>query len=330
MKFIVLGLAGLVGIASAATSRRSEVWTQAQVEAAGIAFKGNFSNSHDLLESPENGFPTAYNWCNVNGVSYCTRTRNQHIPQYCGSCWAHGAISALGDRLKIARKGAFPDVDLSVQHVLNCANVGSCYGGSVDGPYQWMADISSKTGSGIAYESGNPYLACSADVKYGLCANQDWSCSALNVARACNTFPESGGKCVGLSRYPNATVSDFGSISGVDAMQKEIFARGPISCGIDGGAITGYTSGIITDTDASGGVDHVISVVGWGLDAKSEKQYWIVRNNWGESWGNMGFAYVEMGINAVHLEEQCAWAVVGSWTDVTNQSHCSEDGTKCV
>ena len=56
----------------------------------------------------------------------------------CGSCWAHGAISALGARIKIARKGQGVDVNLAVQHVLNCANVGSCHGGSVDGPYQWM------------------------------------------------------------------------------------------------------------------------------------------------------------------------------------------------
>jgi len=287
------------------------------------------SNSHELLQVPD-ALPTEYNWCNVNGTNFCTRTRNQHIPQYCGSCWAHGAISSLGDRLKIARKAQWPDIDLSVQHLLNCGDVGSCYGGSVDGPFQWMQSISESTGSGIAYESQQPYLACTADSNFGLCKGQDWSCNALNTARACDTFPEDGGKCVGLSRYPNATVSDYGSISGAAAMQKEIFARGPISCGIDGAAITDYTGGIITDTDQSGGVDHVISVVGWGYDTKSSSQYWIVRNNWGESWGYMGFAYVKVGINAVHLEEQCSWAVLGSWTDIQNQSHCNEDGTKCI
>jgi cathepsin X len=325
MKF-ALALLALVGAVSA---RKSELWSQAQTEAHGIVFKGNFSNSHDLLEVDVDSLPNAYNWCNVNGTNYCTRTRNQHIPQYCGSCWAHGAISSLGDRIKIARKGAWPDIDLSVQHVLNCAGVGSCYGGSVDGPFQWMQSISSSTGSGIAYESQQPYIACSSDSNFGLCKGQDWSCNALNVARACNTFPEDGGKCVGLSRYPNATVTDYGSISGAAAMQKEIYARGPISCGIDAAPIVGYTGGIITDTDPSGGVDHVISVVGWGYDDKSASQYWIVRNNWGESWGYMGFMYVKMGINAVHLEEQCSWATLGSWTEMDNQSHCTEDGTKC-
>ena len=61
----------------------------------------------------------------------------------------------------------------------------------------------------------------------------------------------------------------------VDTIQ----ARGPIACGIDASPILKYTSGIATDKGE--GVDHVISVVGWGKDA-DKGQYWIVRNSWGQ------------------------------------------------
>ena len=195
--------------------------------------------------------------------------------RYCGSCWSHGSVSALGDRIKIARKGKGIDINLSVQHMLNCGNVGSCHGGSVDGPYQWIHKLS-RSGTGISYETQNPYLACSSESKDGICPHADWTCTPENIAKTCSTFPESGGKCAGLSKYPNATISEYGSISGADAMAKEIYARGPIACGIDAAPILAYTGGIVSE--AGQFVDHVISVVGWGKDQDSGKQYWIVRN----------------------------------------------------
>merc|ERR1711966_432349 len=245
---------------------------------------------------------------------------NQHIPQYCGSCWAHGSVSALGDRIKIARKGEGIEIDLSVQHMLNCGGVGSCHGGSVDGPYQWISKIS-KTGTGIAYDTSNPYMACSSESQEGFCPHADWTCKAENVARTCSTFPPSG-FCAALDKYPNATISDYGSISGAAAMQKEILNRGPIACGVDAVPLLKYTGGIIEDQGS--GVDHVISIVGWGNDA-AKGNYWIVRNSWGQFWGEMGYFRAKFG--SLNLEEQCAWAVPDAFT--TENYPCYEDGTNC-
>ena len=55
--------------------------------------------------------------CASTGSCDC---RNQHVPQYCGSCFAHGTLSMLNDRLKILKGGGM-DVMLGRQTFLNCA-----------------------------------------------------------------------------------------------------------------------------------------------------------------------------------------------------------------
>lgn len=88
-------------------------------------------DGHDIVESYTSPLPYTYvkdedlpdnfSWGNVNGKSYLTASRNQHIPQYCGSCWAMGALSSLADRIKVSRNASGDDISLSVQYVLNCA-----------------------------------------------------------------------------------------------------------------------------------------------------------------------------------------------------------------
>ena len=78
--------------------------------------------------------PSDWDWRNVNGTgdNWLTESRNQHIPEYCGSCWAHATTSALSDRIKIARNAAWPDVNLSPQNLISNDDQGDdmgCHGG---------------------------------------------------------------------------------------------------------------------------------------------------------------------------------------------------------
>ena len=94
--------------------------------------------------------PKSWDWNNVNGTSYTTTDLNQHIPVYCGSCWAHAAVSTLADRLKIMKlrpggsgplpevKGRTRDIVPSVQAIINCGTAGSCHGGSSSGAFEWI------------------------------------------------------------------------------------------------------------------------------------------------------------------------------------------------
>merc|ERR1719230_1554013 len=102
--------------------------------------------------------------------------------------------------------------------------------------------------------------------------------------------------------------------------------NGPISCGIDAMPLLNYEGGVITTK--GDGMDHVISVVGWGTDPE-KGFYWHVRNSWGEYWGEMG--YVRVATGALNLEDQCSWAVVKDYTapEKNNQFHCHEGGDNC-
>jgi cathepsin L len=67
----------------------------------------------------------------------------------------------------------------------------------------------------------------------------------------------------------------------------EALQDGPITCAIDAGPIVDYTSGIVstpTVTDPNK-LDHEISIVGYATDSATGKDYWLVRNSWGTSWG---------------------------------------------
>lgn len=100
----------------------------------------DYSNPLPFEYIQEEDLPAEFNWADVDGKSYLTKSLNQHLPQYCGSCWAHGAMSALADRIKIARKGKGEDINLSIQYILNCGTdvAGSCYGGSHSGAYEFV------------------------------------------------------------------------------------------------------------------------------------------------------------------------------------------------
>ena len=83
---------------------------------------------HDSVKKSE--LPESLSWADMNGTSYLSPIRNQHIPVYCGACWAHGTTSALADRLNIQRKGKWPQINPSPQVLINCHGGGTCEGGN--------------------------------------------------------------------------------------------------------------------------------------------------------------------------------------------------------
>lgn len=54
---------------------------------------------------PRDQLPAQWDW---REKGLLTTDLNQHIPQYCGSCWAHASMSTIADRIKIMTNGMVP------------------------------------------------------------------------------------------------------------------------------------------------------------------------------------------------------------------------------
>ncbi|CAM9659662.1 unnamed protein product [Choristocarpus tenellus] len=50
-------------------------------------------------------------------------------------------------------------------------------------------------------------------------------------------------------------------------------------------------------------------------------RFWVVRNSWGEYWGEGGWFRIKSGENQLLIESACAWAVPGSWSKLEPHPH---------
>lgn len=272
--------------------------------------------------------PNNFDWRDINGRSFVTADVNQHIPQYCGSCWIHGTIASLNDRFKIQRNGAFPDVMLARQTVLNCVKgfnntpPPGCMGGEPVLIFDHMRQHA------VPDETCNVWKAKQDDKcePFTICNNCDLPAGFLEAVSKPGGDPKELLKqfdftagCRAIESFIGYHVGDYGFIAGPTAttemeMMKEIYAYGPLVCAMDAhdDFMLGYSENVEKHDGVFMGVemddtDHDVEVAGWGETAAGQK-YWIVRNSWGTYWGDAGWFKLARGINQNNIETDCAWA----------------------
>lgn len=122
----------------------------------------------------------------------------------------------------------------------------------------------------------------------GLCSEEDYPYTA-HANKVCMT------NCTDV---PGSIVSSFIDVPpGNEKALLRAIAMQPISVAIQGSQFVFqfYKSGVLTDSSCGshGAVDHGVLAVGYGTDLDTQESYFLVKNSWGETWGDSG--YVKIG-----------------------------------
>ncbi|XP_026120188.1 cathepsin O-like [Carassius auratus] len=198
--------------------------------------------------------------------------RNQ---ESCGGCWAFSVVEAIET---VSAKDSGELQQLSVQQVIDCSykNKG-CDGGSPVGALDWLAQTRLK----LVNEADYPF-----EDKAGIC----------------QYFPQSH---AGVA-VRNYSAYDFSGHE--EVMMSVLVESGPLVVIVDAISWQDYLGGIIQHHCSSHNANHAVLITGY--DTTGEVPYWIVRNSWGTSWGDDGYAYIKIGNDMCGIADNVAAVLV--------------------
>lgn len=237
--------------------------------------KSSSKNQNVQVEKHEDDrvddLPKTVDW-RTKGV--VTPVKNQ---EQCGSCWAFSAVASIEGQHALNTKKL---VSLSEQNLMDCStaegNMG-CEGGLMDQAFQYVIK-----NHGIDTEKSYPYKAIDE-------------------------------KCEYKKKDEGATITGFKDIPTFNekALQNAAAKVGPISVAIDASQMSFqfYSSGVYNEPNCGNqrsDLDHGVTVVGYGT--QNGKDYWLVKNSWGTTWGEKG--YIQMSRNN---NNQCGIATAASY-----------------
>ncbi|KAL0877010.1 hypothetical protein Bca101_026715 [Brassica carinata] len=192
----------------------------------------------------------------------------------CRGCWAFSTVGAVEGLNKIVTGEL---VTLSEQDLINCNKENNgCGGGKVETAYEFIV----KNG--------------------GLRTNHDYPYKAVNGV--CEASLKANNKNVMIDGYEILPANDE------HALRKAV-AHQPVTAVIDSSSreFQLYESGVFDGTCGTN-LNHGVVVVGYGTE--KGRDYWIVRNSWGNTWGEGG--YMKMARNTADPRGFCGIAMRAS------------------
>lgn len=221
-----------------------------------------------LASASADALPSSFSWLAQGKL---TPVRDQGG---CGSCWAFATVGPLESAILIRDNAS---TDLSEQYLVSCNTDGwNCIvGGGTAHPYHQDKVPLGEPEAGAVYETDFPYTASDT---------------------ACNPPHDHPYK---ISSWDFITYE----VADVDAIKDAIYRYGPVKASVCAGPEFSSYTGDIFNTDEAyycggqGTSNHAIVLVGWN-DAE---QAWILRNSWGDWWGEDGYMRIQYGTSNVGI-----------------------------
>ncbi|KAF7847062.1 hypothetical protein BT93_L3398 [Corymbia citriodora subsp. variegata] len=227
-------------------------------------FKARYTGFQAMSKSSKSSTATTFKYQNATEVQYVSPPESANWVDKgvvgdvkdqgdgCGSCWAFSAVGAVESLLAI-KKSVF--ADLSEQQLVDCdkANKG-CKGGRMERAFDYISR------HGIAYEKDYPYK------------NGQGNCNETAASASVTK------------------IDDYYSIPVNERWIERSVSQQPVSVAVDGDSDDfKYYKGGIFSGPCGKKLSHAVLIVGYGRSDSDGKNYWLIKNSWGQQWGEKGY-----------------------------------------
>jgi cathepsin L len=244
--------------------------------------------------------PTELDWMNLSMAS--------KVPDQggCGSCWAVASANLLSAHFEIthgrARDFSVQELVSCTQNPLRCGGTGGCEGATVELALDWAVY------NGLGTEGEIPYAA-----EKGKCDHRPFRKDAKDQGKldqdgrllefvkmpappgsSLSTSGMLGGQSLGLKSFRTLETNKY------EPLVRALVEQGPVAVTVAASDWSMYSKGIF-DQCKDPTLNHAVLLMGMG-QVRGRKT-WLVRNSWGESWGEGG--YIKL-LRTDNEEKNCA------------------------
>ncbi|XP_015190710.1 PREDICTED: cathepsin O-like [Polistes dominula] len=220
------------------------------------------------LEKRAAGIPLKVDW-RQKGIISPVKSQGS-----CGACWAFSTVEVVESMYALKNGSLYL---LSVQEMIDCArnsNLG-CEGGDICSLLAWLKS----TKSPILPESNYPFTRMTDTCK-------------LKGATA---------------KTPGIKVIDFTCDSFIDSEEELLITlatHGPVAAAVNALSWQNYLGGIIQYhcDSAFTSLNHAVQIIGY--DKSNTIPYYIIKNSWGNAFGDRGYIYIAIGSNLCGIANQ--------------------------